>query len=247
MIALFTSSQISRLMSEGRKSGSIGEPFYTYVQEKIWEQQLGQPINGDDGGKATSWGLVCEKYLLEHKLGTEYVPMMDERIIHPEIERWGGSPDARNTQKNSVVELKSPYTLTSFCGLAEPVRNGLSGLEAMNYIRDNHKDGEKYYWQCVSNYVLTKADCVEFMVFCPFFEELDEVKKMIDFFPMEEQYKFYWLANSYNKDLPHLIREGSYESIYTIEFIPPKKDINRLHDRLNLAIKMLVNGKVERT
>lgn len=235
----FTSSQIYRLMSNGKKKDEPGNAFYTYIQEKKWEAELGRPLATDEGGKATSWGLVCERYLLEHKLGMEYIPMMNEPVVHSEIDRWSGSPDARNTEMKSVVELKSPYTLKSFCGLAEPIKKGLTGLDAMNYIRANHDDGEKYYWQCVSNFILTKEEVVEFMFFMPKYDELDEIKRTIEMFGETEQYKFWWLANSHNDDLPYLLPESKYDSIYRIEFVPPNEDIEAINQRIKTAASML--------
>lgn len=237
--ARFTSSEIHRLMSNGKAKGTFGKPFYSYVQEKIWERRLGKSLDGNDGGKATSWGLVGERFVLENLLGMEYIPMMNEVKVHEWIDGWAGSPDALNELTFNVAELKCPYTLSSFCSLAEPLIRGLKGLDAMNFIRENHSDGEKYYWQCVSNFILTRTKGVEFMFFMPQFEQLDEFKRMIDYFSEEDQYKFFWLANSFNKDLPHLIKESEYESLYRIEFVPPKEDVDALTERVKLAIELL--------
>lgn len=238
-IARFTSSEIHRLMSDGRKKGEPGLPYHSFINEKRWEAEMGRPLDTSDGGKATAWGLVCERYVLEHLLGMEYVPMMDEAIIHPVIPLWSGKPDAMNTATQAVVELKCPFTLTSFCGLAEPIKRGLSGIDAMRYIRDNHKDGEKYYWQCVSNCILTGAECVEFMFFMPTEAHLDDIRHTVQQFPLDMQYKFYWLENAHNSDLPYLIKESKYESMYKITFVPPEEDIKALTGRVLMAIDEL--------
>lgn len=77
------------------------------------------------------------------------------------------------------------------------------------------------------------------MFFMPFIDELDEVKRTIEMFGETEQYKFWWLANSHNDDLPYLLAESKYESLYRIEFIPPKEDVEALISRIRMAVSML--------
>lgn len=234
-----TSSEIVALTSNGKAKDSVGKPFYTYIQKKKWERNLGRPLESDNYSRPLSWGKCCEIYFFQHKGLLEYTPLMDEPIRHPELDYWLGSPDAINNSINAVSELKCPQTMDSFCGLVEPLMNGISGLAAINYIRDKHQDGEKYYWQLVSNSILTGKELCELIIFCPLQTELNEIREVAQNMDGPNLAKYYWIANSSDYELPYLPEHSKYQSINCIIFTPPKSDIDFLTERVKMAGSML--------
>lgn len=234
-IGNITSSEIVALTTNGKTKDSFGKPFYTYVQQCKWERMLGRSLETESNARPLTWGKLCEIYYFQNKGLLHYTPLMDEPIKHEEVDCWLGSPDAINNKIDAVTELKSPYTLTSFCQLVEPIMLGLTGMDAMNHIRDNHKDGDKYFWQCVSNAILTKKKTVEFVVFCPMKSELNDLRQLAQSMPPEVLRNYWWIDNATDEELPHLIEDCKYQSINSIIFEPPQSDIDFLTSRVKAA------------
>lgn len=239
-IGKFTSSKIVALMSNGKGKELLGKPFYTYVEEKKMELQLKLPLEVEIYAKSTSWGLLCEKYVMGKPdlLGIEYEQRPDEPIIHPELQDWAGTPDA--TTKDTVVDIKSPWTRKSFCQLVQPLYDGYEGIEAMALIRSGHPDGEKFFWQLVSNGILTNSKYAELIVFMPYFEQLVEIQEMAQASQGDDFGKFYSLAMAdRDTELPYLKKDGYYKNINTIRFEIPDIDKAALTERVKKAIELL--------
>src|SRR6185369_17941405 len=166
----FTSSTIAAIMSNGRSKGSLGAPALTYIEECNMERRLKRSLENDSNAKPLSWGKLVERRVFD-LLGLEYKLISENTLNHPDIDYWCGSPDAQKFDEGgTVVDIKCPMTLKSFCQLVdssypdnakdkdEPRYNG---TVAMDIIRERHKDGEKYYWQLVSNAILINAKFAE--------------------------------------------------------------------------------------
>lgn len=235
----FTSSEIVALTTNGKAKDTFGKPALTYIKQKKWERNLGRSIDNETFSRPLSWGKLCEIFVLQHMGLIECTPLMDEPKQHPTIEYWAGSPDAINNDLDAVVELKCPQTLASFCGLVEPIMNGLSGIEAINYIRDNHNDGEKYYWQIVSNAIITGKSKGELIIFCPYQSQLDELRMLAQNMPSDVLSHYYWIANSMDNELPYLLDGGKYQNLNRIIFDVPADDIAFLTDRVLKAGELL--------
>jgi hypothetical protein len=139
-----------------------------YIQECNWERRLGRSIEKESNARPLTWGKAMETRVFD-LLGMSYQLVSEETLAHPEIPYWVGSPDANKFDEGrTVIDIKCPITLKSFCQLVEPLymkgpdgkilmmkeENGqwvLDGWQAINHIRNTHTDGEKYYWQLVSN------------------------------------------------------------------------------------------------
>src|SRR6185437_4228886 len=149
-IGNFTSSEIGALMSKDRSGKGFGAPALTYIKETNMERRLGRSLTDEINARPLIWGKLLEGHVFS-LLGLEYTLSSTETISHPSISFWSGSPDGGNYQPaRTVVDIKCPITLKSFCQLVDAYREG--GIEK---VRDDHKDGEKYYWQLVSNAILT--------------------------------------------------------------------------------------------
>lgn len=232
-IGRFTSSEIGALMKEGKSKGSFGAPALTYIEEKNMERRLGRPLKGDTDAKACDWGHLCEGFVFE-MLGIEYSTQSKQTIQHPEIDFWSGTPDSVCYQEyNTAVDVKCPFTLKSFCQFVDNWKsNGIQG------IRDNHKDGEKFYWQIVSNSILAKCKEGELIIFCAFESQVSSL--------MQRGFDLYdWLMYASMDDVPW-IPDGNeyYKSLNKFRFPIPEADKTALHNRVVEAGKMLVTPKL---
>lgn len=221
----------------------------TYIYEKNLERKLGVPINNESKAKQLLWGLLLEGYANEH-LGFEYELQSDITDTHPEIDYWTGSADLLKYSQNGksgIADIKCPFTRKSFCQLVDPIYNGLIGIEAMNAIRFGytdkngtqiaaHKDGEKYYWQLVSNACIHNVDYVELIVFMPYKSELERIRADVN-----GDADYYWITFHDDDGLPFIPDDGYYKNINIIGFEVPLEDKIRLKNSIIRAGKLLYN------
>lgn len=234
-IGNFTSSDIYRLMSNGKAAGSFGAPFYEYIEEKRMERRLHRSLTADVDARATSWGKLVEKRCFD-VLPIDYTLCSDVTLSHPEISYWKGTPDAVTTE--AVADVKSPSTLKSFCQLVDPyydktgklLHEGLT-IEA---VRENNKDGDKFFWQIVSNAILTGKNKGELIVYAPYQEELPDIRMLADGKP-----EYYWIWSASDDQLPYLIYGGAYKNCNVIRFDILQRDKDALTERVLEAGKLL--------
>lgn len=235
-IGNFTSSEIGKLMSNGRSAGSIGAPFYTYIDETNMERRLGLPLDREIDARATSWGSLCEKRVFK-LLDIEYRPLFSETFRHPAIDYWLGTPDVFKNY-NTVSDIKAPITRKSFCQLVDPyyekeklIHEGLT-IEA---ARNNHQKGDEYFYQILSNGIITGRNIGELIVYMPYKDELDEIRKMAD-----GDSKFYWIQFATDEELPYLVRGGHYKNLNVISFDILQRDKDALTERVLKAGESLI-------
>lgn len=204
----FTSSQIYRLLS--KKKGAADE----YILECNMERRLARALNSESSARPLQWGHLLEKYVSEYHLGLSYQIMLDETVAHPKYDFWVGSPDCKNKLEGVVSDIKAPYTCKSFCQLVDG--------QSMEAIRENHKDGEKFFWQLVSNAILTDSRYAELLVFMPFFDELEKIKEMCE--DMDDPADYYWIHTMPNSKLPYLPPDSMYKNFNRIRFEVTKED-----------------------
>lgn len=227
----FTSSEIMRLTTNGKSKGSFGAPFYSYIEEKKMERRLGRSLSEDIFAKPTSWGDLCEGRVFP-LLGDEYKPCSKVTLSHPTIDCWKGTPDA--IKLDTVVDIKCPKTLKSFCILVDSWAKG-----GIDLVRNNHDDGEKFYWQLVSNAILTKSKYAELIVYCPYHSELIAIRELAQNFDGEKQNRFMWIALAYDDELPFVVDGGFYKNLNVMRFEIPVEDKMFLHSRVEQAKELL--------
>lgn len=244
-IGNITSSPIVALTTNGKTKGSFGKPFYALVAECNMERRLGRSIESEENARNLSWGKLGEKYVGDNPelLGLEYSMNLSETTQHPKIPYWAGSDDA--TKVDTVCDIKCPRTMKSFCQLVDPyLEDGKVVYKALTIeaVRANHKDGDKYYWQIVSNACIHNKQFGELIVFCPYQSELPALKELASNWENpEEQYKFYWVASAASdEEIPYLIDGGFYKNINVIRFEIPQADKDFLTERVIAAGKLLV-------
>lgn len=239
-IGNFTSSEIVALTCMDRSGKQFGQKALTYIREKRMERRLGRSIKTETTAKALSWGTLCEKAVAK-LLSEDYIFTSDQTDIHPAFPYWAGSGDAVKLDEGRTVgEVKCPITLKSFCDLVDPIYDGLTGMDAMNKIRDVHEDGEKFYFQTVSNSILKKTKYGELIVYMPYKSELQFIKMMAMNAEGEEAGNYYWINNAREDELPFLNEGGFYSNLNVIRFEIPRSDIEFLTDKVTKAAELLL-------
>ena len=248
-VGRFTSSEIYRLMSSGKrpmtegelaarpKSGpgskstlvedGPGEAFYNYVDEKRWERRLGRSIKEDVSARPLEWGNFIEHRAFR-QLPFEYTLASQMTISHSEIDCWCGTPDGYSPE--SVIEIKAPWTLKSFCTMYE--------CQTIQELREKHKQGEQYYWQCVSNAILLDKKYAELVVYLPYLSEIPEIQNETEYFD-GDQNKIQWIKFANHDDLPYVVDGGEITNLHVIKFEVPNQDKLRLIHRVKLAARSL--------
>lgn len=234
-IGNFTSSEIVALTTRDRSGKGFGKPALTYIEECNMERRLGRPIERDTTARALSWGKLNERRV-HALLGLDYRLCSTETIRHPEIDYWCGSPDfERFASVKYVCDAKCPQTLKSFCTLIDGWKtDGITG------IRTFHRDGEKYYWQIVSNAILTGSDHGELIVYCPYLDEIDAIRDMAANYDGPDQHQFKWIAFAQDDELPYLLRGGYYKNLNVFQFPIPQPDKDFLKECVLKAGEKLV-------
>jgi len=230
----FTSSEIVALTKNGKAKDTLGVPAYTYIEECNFERRLCRSLDTESNARPLSWGKLVESRVF-NLLGIEYQLVSHETIQHPEIDYWSGSPDANKFDDGkTIVDIKCPITLKSFCQLVQcqHLYGVDEGLSKINHIRAEHKDGEKYYWQLVSNAILTNSKYAELIVYCPYKSELEEIREMVQLMDGESQSKYGWINWANDDELPWLPDGGYYKNINVIRFEVPQVDKDFLKSRV---------------
>lgn len=210
-----------------------GKAALTYIDERKMERRLGRSLSTEVNARATSWGSLVENRVFD-LLGLEYKLTSKETFVHPEIPYWAGSPDA--DKRNTAPDFKCPLTLKSFCQLVDPLYRGLDGIDAMNAVREEHEEGDAYYWQIISNACIKGCDYGELIVYVPYLAELLEIKEMAH---RDRSGKYRWIDYGEFDELPYLMPDGYYRNLNVIRFEIPKEDKELLTMRVQQAGKLL--------
>lgn len=223
----FTSSTIHFLMKNGR-GGKPSVQTDSYINEKRMERRLGRSLNADLSSRPTTWGHIVEERLYSLLDPFEYEYCSSKTIIHQTISSWVGTPDFITKEK--VCDGKCPYTLKSFCELAD--------IAIANDVEALKKNYPEYYWQLLSNSVLTEKNIAELIVYCPYKEELKFIQEICENHE-DSQNKIAWIYFAEYEDLPHLIRGNYYNNMYKLTWEVNKDDINALTEAVLQASERL--------
>lgn len=218
---IFTSSAIYKLMSTGRDGKSFGSPALTYIRDKQYEIQLGRPLASDQFAYPTSWGTVMERYAYE-LLPMSWELVSDQRWEHDALP-WHGSPDL--IHDTAIGDIKSPWTLGSFMQMI--------GSLSVDQYKANFPE---YYWQLVSNAILTNRTEATAVVFVPTLSQLNDIR-----LDLEDDPDFGWIADKPIDSLPYLPDNCRVEPITEWTFRVPNEDIDRLYDAVSRASALLMS------
>lgn len=200
-------------MTNGRAKDSFGAPFYSYIQEKRWEKMAGRQLNNDSHSSAQDWGNMCEQIAFE-KMGLEYKIVSKTRYKHDTLP-WSGCPDLLT--EDTVGDIKCPWTLNAFFKIYD--RGDKSLKEVV----------PEYYWQLVSNALLTGRNKCELVIFMP-------QQKSIEYIQDYSQEKGYYFYKKVLSELPWTV---DLPEITKIQFELDDNDAAHLEDRIRAATEIL--------
>lgn len=222
----FTSSSIYKLMTIGKGVHGFGAPAIDYIEERKMELRLGRQLGSDTTARPTSWGSLVEWHVFG-LLGLEYQHQSDKRYNHATMgNHWSGAPDMK--KGNVFAEVKCPYTLKSFC----------QQVDAFGDIEAYKKLKPEYYWQTVSNAILTGTDAAEIIVYCPYASEIEAILELANNYE-GDQNKVAWINWASADELPWLPDNGYYKNLNILSFDIPQADKDALTERVRLAIQLL--------
>jgi len=227
-IANFTSSQIWKLMSNGKAAGSIGAAGQTYIKEKRLEMRLGRSASVETYSKEMAWGHLMEQRVFD-LLPFGYELTSQSTTLHPTISHWSGSKDIIVPGKK-IGDIKCYYP-KNFGLFADVLMQKNVALFREEYSEE--------YWQLVSNAIINQVPVAEAVLYCPYFSELEEIREMAANYDGEDQWQYRFIAESPSSYLPYIPDGGYYKNLYTFEFEVPKEDIDALTARVVMAKSLL--------
>jgi hypothetical protein len=235
-IGRFTSSNAYKLMANGRAKDSIGAPFYTYVQEKKYERDLGRSLDTGVITKTLSWGLFMELYLIKNVLDFMYKLVSSITAIHPDYEFWAGTPDTFRAEyvdgvpEDIIGDIKA-YEPLNFCKYAEVLQQ-----KSIPLFR---KEFPKEYWQLVSNSCIFKTRKAEAILYMPYQKDLESIRNFAATYDKDDQWRYRYIYESEDESLPYVNNDSDMLDMYKFEFEVPKEDKEALENRVLLAESVL--------
>jgi len=226
----FTSSEIWKLMKNGRGVNGLGEKALTYISEKNLERRLGLSLKQDVHTRPIAWGNLCEMYVHENKLGIEFESVGKLTLQHPTIAFWKGSPDFICKSKQIICEAKA-YERKRFAEYADSIMSN-----DVSQLRENH---EEEYWQLVSNAIILGYNKIQPLLFIPYKSELPKIREFAANIDTADQWKYKYIADADDSELPYILDKGYYENVVKAVFEIPSEDIKALTDRVLLCGTML--------
>lgn len=233
----FTASEICALMAEGRSPGSFGKPFYTYIQQTNYERRLGRSLDREVSARPLDWGTLLERRVHD-LLGLDYKLCSQQTLDHPRIPYLKGSPDFQKFDTGgTIIDSKCPLTLSSFCQLVTGI---YEGVDPVAYFRENHKDGDKYYWQVTANAEIAKCKHGELIVYVPYKHELDAIRELAEELDDPGASRYHWIFSARDEELPWLPDNSKYKNLNVIRWEVPDSEKWALIDRVKKAGEKLI-------
>lgn len=228
----FTSSQIWKLMGAGKGKSEWSKTALTYIEEVVMERELGRTLNANESSRPTSWGNALEGFVANklEDIDIEWCYQSKKTLTHKKISEWKGTPDLVGAGK--VGDIKCPYTLKSFVKLARICQS--------DNAEELKKEFPEYYWQLVSNAILTDSGLAELIVYCPEHRELNLIREYLaNLDDMNLQTESQWIAFSSDERLPWIPDDGKLNSLNRLIFVVNDKDKTKLTNRVKAAIELL--------
>ena len=231
-IGRFTSSEIHRLMSNGRKAGEPGAPFFSYIAEKEAERKLGRSLDTGGAGQSAAWGIMMEAYVYFEILNGHYLAKGKKTYIHKNHNCWAGSADLIETGVK-VGDIKC-YWPKNFTELADVLMQ-----QSVDVFRAKFP---KEYWQLVSNASIHGLNKAESILFMPFKSRLNHIRDWMNSEKCTEEqaHRYRFIFDSHDETLPFVPDECEhYTELVTFEFEVPQEDFDALETRVLLAESLI--------
>jgi hypothetical protein len=208
----------------------------TFIKQTNQERKAKRSLDTNESSRATTWGKLVERWLMYERpdiIGLEYTLTPNTTLAHPlHSNYWVGSRDGLNNKTKAVIDIKCPYTIGSFCNFADCID--------IEQVREEHTDGEKYYWQLTSNACIGETDKAELIVYIPNLEDLAAIQQYAVKLYNDGEKECYFIANASYEELPYLPKESLYKNKIVFQFDIPEHDLDFLTNRVILAAKNLI-------
>ena len=217
----FTSSSIHKLCANG-KGSALPVSFNSYVKEKARETVSGRELSNEARSVELEWGNLCEPLVFDmlSEQDINYKDNLDDKIRHhhPDLP-WSGAADYFKND-DLVGDIKSPFTLASWYDQTEWITPELM---------KKHK--KEYYWQLVSNSILSNRPIAEKTLFMPKQSRISSIMERAIDIDSFIQYKEY-------SQIPWHHDNSIAPELFKIQFEVPKDDIDLALERVTLASVM---------
>lgn len=202
----------------------------SYINKKANETRMGKSFDVGAYSQSLAWGEIMEMFVFS-ELGLEYKPVSKGTVLHPTINGWSGTCDAekfKNGDKFAVAEIK--------CYWPENFANYVNVLmeKDVDLLREKFP---KEYWQIVSNSCILGLDYGEAICFMPYESQMNEIRESIETLDSPHQWRYRFVVESDNWQLPVLPDKGYYKSMNKFEFEIPKSDKEYINERVKEAVK----------
>jgi len=227
----FTSSNVYKLIKEGRGKEEFSAPGLTYIQEKAIERKMQSCLDGGAHTQALAWGNFME-LMVYSILGVQYQISSKETTLHPKYGKfWSGSKDLftvnnETGEMESIAEIKC-YQKKNFALYTDCILK--KDIELFK------NEFPKEYWQIVSNACLENVEIGEAITYMPYVSEAEEIKQMAFDYDGADQWKYKFIQDLPVEDLPFIPDDGYYKNINKFAFIVPQEDKDFLETRILLA------------
>lgn len=229
----FTSSTISDLCGFDRSGKNPSATYYSRIRKVAAERFFGTKIQGGSN-IACDWGNLCEKYvatLIEPDgIIGGYSDIPIESTIDGLENAYAGTPDFLS--KDTIWDCKAPFNLENYFNLYGIDNDGLK------------KEFPAYYWQLLSNKILTGKDKCGLIAFYPNFDDLQAILELNRNDSISFRLEYQDIDN-----LPCLGEEFKEMNMYQLIFIPPDNDLLFLLSRIqsaNIECERLILEKLKR-
>ena len=224
-----TSSEIWKLLKDGKIKGNFSAPGLTYIEQKRFEIELGRTLSTDHNARPTAWGNALEGFVYNKELSLEYSLVSKTCLTH-ESGTFCGTPDI--VKNYSVGDIKCPWTLLSFMQLRQCMLAGSALGLKIEY--------PEYYWQLVSNALITGKDYAELIAYCPKQDDLDQIREYVDQINEVDVFKYKFIVDCSDDELPYIPNESTVDPLVRFSFPILEEDKNKLLESVNKA-SLLIN------
>lgn len=225
----FSSSEIWKLTTLDKKGDSFGKPALTYIKEKQFEQKLKRSLSVRKDSRATLWGNFLEQRVYELLPNTYRLigQRGDSSLFHENIPYWCGKPDLISPLKVSDIKCPEPK---AFCELIDVLDAGYDSFKENN---------PEYFWQLISNAILTKSEFIELIVYLPYESELEAIREMAENFNGDEFWKYRFIYESDKSELAYQPEDSAYKNLNLYEFKVRPEDMEFLTSKVISATNYL--------
>jgi hypothetical protein len=232
-IGNFTSSEIYKLMTEGKTKGSFGKPALTYIQEKIYERKLKRSLDVDVSTRTMLWGSFLE-HRVHNLLPLGWEHRYDETIQHHKYNFWVGSVDNVNKYENSVGDTKCLQP-KKFCEVVDCLEK--CQLENdITLFKNEHPDK---YWQLISNASILDMKYIVPIIYMPYESELQEIREEVENADLEEPWKYRFITESLKCELAYIPDNSDYKNLNIFKFEADEGDKKLLEEKILKAYELL--------